>query len=352
MHILRYSRELFIAALLTGLLVSALSAQQGERYSVAGDAVAVYNLAGRVSVEAGTGSNVVVEVVPGGDDAGELRVDRIESDGRNALVIRYPDDDIVYRNGAWRGNATIRVRGDGTFGESRGGDRVKVKSSGSGVEAHADLRVLVPEGKAVSVYLGVGRIDARNVRGDLNLDVASAAVRTENTRGALLIDTGSGSVRVNDAEGDVSVDTGSGSVAVNNVRGGRLHVDTGSGSVEGGEIRVGSVEVDTGSGRIDLDRVAARDLKLDTGSGSVRLELLSEIDRLQVDTGSGSVRVALPESVGADFVLDTGSGGIDLDVPATITRRQRDRVEGRLGNGGGRIEIDTGSGSIRVGRSL
>jgi lia operon protein LiaG len=87
---------------------------------------------------------------------------------------------------------------------------------------------------------------------------------------------------------------------------------------------------------------------LDTGSGSVDLELLTDIDRLEVDTGSGSVTIRAPEDLGASVEIETGSGGIDLDFPLEVRSVRRDRVEGRIGDGRGRIEIDTGSGGVRL----
>lgn len=327
----------------------ALSAQDAERHSLAGDAVAIYNLAGSVSVEPGAGANVVVEVRRGGADAARLQVERREVGGRSALVIRYPEGDVVYRSGRWSGSSSLDVRDDGTFfGEARGGRRVTVRGSGRGTEAHADLRVLVPAGRTVDVRLGVGDVQAAGVAGDLDIDAGTAAVQTSRTRGRLRVDTGSGAVRVTDAEGDVSIDTGSGAVTVNGMRGDALQVDTGSGAVTGSGIGAGRVLVDTGSGRVALTGVAARELELDTGSGSVEVELTTDIDRLSIDTGSGSVRVAVPDELGASLDLESGSGGVSSDAPVTITRRERDRLVGTIGDGRGSIEIDTGSGSVRI----
>src|SRR5690606_31833037 len=112
-----------------------------------------------------------------------------------------------------------------------GGQRVRISGSGRGLEAHADLRIQVPEGKSVAVYLGVGKAQISNVSGTILVDVASASVTAERTRGTLIVDTGSGSVSVTDAEGDVGVGTGSGRADVRGVRGPRLIVGTGSGSI-------------------------------------------------------------------------------------------------------------------------
>ena len=87
---------------------------------------------------------------------------------------------------------------------------------------------------------------------------------------------------------------------------------------------------------------------LDTGSGSVRLSLDSDVEDLSVDTGSGDVTVLVPRTFGAEFAAENGSGGIDADIPMEVLRKSRDSMRGRLGDGRGRVSLETGSGSIRL----
>lgn len=324
--------------------------QASGTYTVSGDEVAIYNLAGLVELVPGSGSDVEVTIDAGGADAGELMVETGPVAGRSTLRVIYPSDRIVYSEMYRRSRTEVRVREDGTFGDGdrRGrGDRVSIRGSGNGLEAHADLTIAVPRGRAVSVYLGVGEVRAENVEGDLDIDVSSAPVRTSSTTGRLNIDTGSGSVEVRGATGPVSIDTGSGSVDVFGVRGDVLHVDTGSGGVDGGDIQVRDLNIDTGSGGIDLAEVTMTDGVLDTGSGGVRLELLTDVNDLDIDTGSGGVTVVFPANLGAGLDLDTGSGSIDFDVPITVARLGRRSLRGQIGDGQGMIRIETGSGSIR-----
>src|SRR5919206_217157 len=72
------------------------------------------------------------------------------------------------------------------------GDRVEISGSGRGLEAYADLRVLVPRGQRLEIYHGVGDARITSVDADLAVDVASADVTSERTRGRLSLDTGSG----------------------------------------------------------------------------------------------------------------------------------------------------------------
>ena len=318
-----------------------------EAHRLSGADVAVYNLAGDVEIVPGSGSDVVVEVMRGGSDANRLDIQTIRVDGREALVIRYPDDRIVYPAQSRTTENKTRVREDGTWGGSDGRE-VTVAGSGDGMEAWADLRIAVPSGKDFALFLVVGETSLRDASGDFLIDTHSGGVHVAGAAGQLMVDTGSGAVTVDGFDGDVSIDTGSGSVELNDVQGDEVMVDTGSGSVSGSRVGAASVHVDTGSGEVELRGVSSPDIGVDTGSGAVEIELLTDVDRLEIDTGSGGVTVRVPSSVGAQVELDTGSGGIDVDLPLEIRESEREHLEGVLGDGRGSIHIDTGSGTIRI----
>jgi len=326
---------------------------QAQSYELSGRHVAIYNLVGQINVQPARGSAVNVEVNFGGPDANELRVETGGIGEAETLRIIYPDDQITYSEWGRRSRTELRVRPDGTFSDSdwRGrsrGDEVTISGRGGGLEAHADLTIGVPAGQRVSVYLAVGEAIIENVDGDIRIDTHSAPVFASGTRGTLTVDVGSGQVEVRGAEGEVNLDTGSGSVDVSDVSGTSLLIDTGSGTVTAVGVAVDELHIDTGSGRISAERVSARDVMLDTGSGSVELELTENAEDIEIDTGSGGVVVTVPESFGATVDIDTGSGGIELEMPITMRRWQRDHVQGTIGNGGGRMLIDTGSGSVRI----
>jgi len=344
-------RLIRIATLAAVVAAMPVSAQEVERIS--GRDVAVYNLAGRVEIVRGSGSDVVVRVDRGGRDAEMLRVETGEIRGRSTLRVIYPDDEIVYPEMGRGSNTSLNVRSDGTFsdGGSGRGDRVRIRGRGDGLEAWADLVVEVPAGREVEINLAVGEVEADGVEADLSIDTGSGAVTALDIVGSLEVDTGSGSVVVRGVEGDLLVDTGSGRVEVSDVRGREVEIDTGSGGVRGYGLSADLVGIDTGSGSIELEAVSASEVVLDTGSGSIDIEMLTDIDRLDADTGSGSVTVRAPAGLGATVEIETGSGGIDLDFPLEVRTVRRDHVRGTIGDGRGEINIDTGSGSVRLLRS-
>jgi hypothetical protein len=344
-------RQISSCAAPLACLVGALPLRaQTDRHRLSGDRVAIYNLAGKLRVEAGDGSDVVVEVTPGGRDGDRLRVEEGSIRGRETLRVIYPSDRIVYPALEGGNRTSITVSDDGTWGDdhSGGGRRTEISGSGSGLEAYADIIVRVPRGQQVTVNEAVGDARITSVDADVTVNVASADVSAERTRGHLKLDTGSGSVSVTDAQGDLELDTGSGGVTIRGIRGETLHMDTGSGSIEGGDVDVTQLKADVGSGGVRLNRIHATQVDVDAGSGSTELELLSTVDHLEVGAGSGGVTVHLPASQSADVDIETGSGGIDTDFDIRVTRFERRHMVGRIGDGRGSIRIESGSGQVRL----
>lgn len=331
---------------------------QTTRQILKGDSVAVYNLVGELRVEPGSGSDVTVEVRRGGADAAKLEVQTGPIRGRETLRIIYPDDVIVLPEWGRGWNTTLRVRDDGTFGDGRewhgafrDGREVRITGRGrrDGLEAFADLRVAVPAGKSVALYLGVGKAFVTNVDGAIRVSVSSADVAAERTRGSLRISTGSGNVDLRDAAGEVTLSSGSGNVSASGMRGTRLQMETGSGNITVTDAKATEFHVETGSGDVDATGAEGDDLSFETGSGNVDVALTSAFRSLRIETGSGDVTLKVPPTVGAEVDLGTGSGDIDLGgLTLQVRRIERDHVTGTLGDGRGRLSVETGSGNVRL----
>jgi hypothetical protein len=346
-------------ALLT--LAPSLAAQQAERYTLEGDDIAIYNLAGALTVEPGTGS-VAVELTRGGPDAGRLQVERGELGGRETLRVVYPTQDLAYAGLESGSSTTLRVREDGTFGDDDHHDddnddddwdrprgrTVRITRDRGDLRAYADMRVRMPPGHRVAFHLAVGRVSVANVSGEILVDSHSAPVTGTGVKGSLAVHVGSGNVRATGGEGELSVDTGSGSVEVTSFRGDELSIDTGSGQVSGSQLSARSIHVDTGSGDIELTAVTCPEVALETGSGSISTEVRGPVRDLALETGSGDISVRAPATLAGEVEIETASGEIETDFPIQVTRHARDHVVGRVGDGVGRVAIETGSGDVRL----
>ena len=346
---------------LVALWVAPLAAQTVSRHTLRGPDVALYDLAGTVQLEPGSGDAVTVELTRGGADAAQLKVAEGDLRGRATLRVIYPGDRIRYPQMS-DGSTELSVREDGTFGghshrhdhdgdeddDAGGGRRVRIASRESGLEAWADLRVMVPPGQALAVHLAVGKLTATNVNGRLRLSAAAAPVAVNGSKGDLSVEVGSGDVRLTGVEGEIRASTGSGGVELTRARGRKVAVQTGSGGVAVSGVEAEQLDLETGSGDIRVTGAKAPRVGVETGSGTVAVELQGALDRLDVETGSGDVAITAPAGLSANLVIDTGSGEITTDFPLAVTRSAHDHLRGTIGDGKGQISVETGSGEVRL----
>ncbi len=360
-------------------LASGAYADFDREFSIEGEHLLLGSLVGDIVVEGHSGSNFEVKVSVKGQDASEELIAFEQSDGRSAeLLVMFPiedERDYVYpRMGRGRTRIEVgRKNGSRDHWMERLFDRkhrVEVRGRGRGLEVWADITVRVPNGKDLTVQSGVGTITASNVQGNLELDIHSGTLTADDIKGDVLLDTGSGSVDFSAIEGNLTVDTGSGHVEGRGVKGNKILIDTGSGHVDVSDLEADDIDIDTGSGRVTLDTIECANLRIDTGSGGVDARELGsgrvEIDTgsgsvdldftrmgagpYHVDTGSGSIHLSIPqEGVSASVNAETGSGGIDVRVDGIdMRKKRRDHVAFDIGSGETEIELDTGSGSIRI----
>src|SRR5262245_65108230 len=104
----------FLSITLVALAFSSATAQT-ERRTLSGDRVSIYNIAGRLRVQPGGGSTVVVDVTRSGRDANQLSLRTGDIRGIASLRVVYPSDRIVYPKLGLRSDTELQVKPDGTF---------------------------------------------------------------------------------------------------------------------------------------------------------------------------------------------------------------------------------------------
>lgn len=328
---------LFALILLTAPGVLFAAVERVETFSIdnaSGGTLELLNLAGQVTIEPANGNAIEIEAKIVADDSAGMSADEVaalisfDQDSRGSrkyLSVVYPVDD--YRNyryqpESWSGSSNTSTK------YMRKKVRVSSRNRSKALDVHVDLTIKVPAGGGLKMINKVGRIDAANVESNLNLDTGSGSVSVTGSKGSLRADTGSGRVTISGQVGRIVADTGSGSVTISDSEG-DVSADTGSGSVTISNV-TGNVKADTGSGSVDLTDVMASEISADTGSGTVSLENVT--GSLHVDTGSGGLH-ARNFFAGETVNVDTGSGSI--------------RVEGNLGQVR-KLRLDAGSGGVRV----
>ena len=107
------------------------------------------------------------------------------------------------------------------------------------------------------------------------------------------------------------------------------------------------ISVVTGSGGIHLSG-ARRAVHARAGSGTIEIEG-RPAGKWDIETGSGGIRIDFPEDSAFNLNVRTGSGSINTTHPLAVVRSMsRNRVQGTVRGGGARVDLSTGSGSVRI----
>jgi len=206
--------------------------------------------------------------------------------------------------------------------------------------------IQVPRDTEVSATVASGAQTIRGVRGPVKVQAASGAIRVEKIERDVQLTTASGSVSASDIGNDVRVSSASGSVTVSNTRG-DVRVNALS-----GVIRVsnpgGRVEADNASGEVEIQG-AAKDVKSHAASGGVSVQGNPGADSYwELKTVSGAVQLGVPASANLHLSAEAVSGEIRTDIPIVIEEQGKHSLRAHMGSGGGRLDVHTVSGEIRV----
>ena len=177
-------------------------------------------------------------------------------------------------------------------------------------------------------------------------NTGSGGIDIQGFQGRVSADTGSGDVDLRDITAEVRSHTGSGRISAQNV-GAPFVASTGSGDMDVRLNSAGDVDVHTGSGGITVEH-ANGSLRARTGSGNVHANGVPASNWF-VQTGSGEVKLQLADATNFDVEASTGSGDLHLAKPVTVQGKlSRHEIHGKVGTGGPKVEVHTGSGDIEI----
>jgi DUF4097 and DUF4098 domain-containing protein YvlB len=205
--------------------------------------------------------------------------------------------------------------------------------------------VTVPTETVVRARTGSGSQTITGLSGPVDVSTGSGGVTLRGIQREVRASTGSGGMQIEDV-GSFAGRTGSGGITASAVRG-AVDARSGSGHIDVRQTGEADVSVVTGSGGIDVSG-ARRAVHARAGSGTIEIEG-RPAGNWDVETGSGGIRIDFPEDSAFDLNVRTGSGSINtthpLAVPGAISRN---RVQGTVRGGGSRVDLSTGSGSVRI----
>lgn len=139
--------------------------------------------------------------------------------------------------------------------------------------------------------------------------------------------TGAGNQRIQGLEQLVDARSGAGNITV--------------------EQCTGDARLQTGAGTIDV-RDADGALNVESGAGTVSVRGTPKRD-WHVRVGAGSIHLKVPRASSFDLDAQSGFGAVSiadgLRVDGAVSSR---RVQGKVGNGGPTVELNSGAGTINI----
>lgn len=222
------------------------------------------------------------------------------------------------------GNLSIKVEPQGGSGWLNWGDRTRM--------AATTLELHVP--RAAS----------------LDIDVVSAPLVIDGIDGGdIQVNTVSGKARINARTPSLKVDSVSGGIELAG-HAAQAELQTVSGEILAPALG-SDAKLQTISGRIQVAGGPWRKLTLSTVSGDVQLSGgLAADGSLSIDSMSGDVQLQLPAATSASLHASSFSGDLrsDFGTPKEPEHGPGSSLDVRLGDGRGKISIETFSGDLRV----
>jgi len=209
--------------------------------------------------------------------------------------------------------------------------------------------LVVPADTKLLSKTGSGGQEISGVAGPAEISSGSGGLRLADIAGQVRAHTGSGSITMTRLRSSVRAHTGSGGIRGEGIGSGNRAPSprTGNSYVDTGAASDADIDFQTGSGSIRVNDVHGA-VRAHTGSGTIELEGQPTGD-WNMSTGSGGIVVRLPAQAAFYVNAHTSSGGIHTDRQVTTQGEVgKHDLRGSVNGGGFRLDLHTGSGSIRI----
>ncbi len=247
-----------------------------------------------------------------------------------------------------------------------------INANVSGKTSSGSVAIENIEGSA-NLDTSYGSVKCRNISGgNVTVKSSSGSITAENIKGSTQLSTSYGSITCKDVSGgDVQLKSSSGAIKLSNASFGDCDAHTSYGSIDSDELKGDSVKLHSDSGGIHVTGASADTVDISTSYGRITCREMT-VNDLTARSGSGNLDVAYSDSTPAEITasvvtsygsidftappgfvgqvdLSTSYGSVRTDRPITISGEVGKRkLQGTIGQGKGRLHLQTSSGSINL----
>jgi len=245
----------------------------------------------------------------------------------------------------------------------QGWDQSMVKVEGT-LDDHAEELIFERDGNQITLKVKIPRNMSDGKGSDLTIHVPLASelevsgistdFRVSGTKGAVELNTISGDLVLKGVDGPIDANSISGDVSIKKAAG-QVEANTVSGDIKL-EGSGKAYELTTVSGDVRLAGSLLSYLEGATVSGDIQIRTsLEPTAKIELDSVSGDISLVLSDDIHARFDLETGPGGdirneLSEQKPVRAKYTGAEALSLKLGSGGGRVKMETFSGTLSLSR--
>ncbi len=205
--------------------------------------------------------------------------------------------------------------------------------------------IIVPREMSCNVSSSGGGLKIYGVEGRHDFRSSGGSVYLENTAGTTKAHSSGGKVQATNHNGDIDLSSS----------GGGVYLDEAHGSVyahsSGGPVRIknirGDVEAGSSGGGVSVSGECAS-VKAKSSGGSVRVNISNLSKELYLQSSGGGVDAIIQNGDELGLDLDLSSSSVKIDLQNFSGQAKKNRVKGRMNEGGISVYMHASGGSINV----
>lgn len=147
---------------------------------------------------------------------------------------------------------------------------------------------------------------------------------------------------------EITGHSSAGHIEIKQISAGRFDLDSSAGSIKAEDLK-GDVTAHSSAGSINLTNIEGN-LDLDSSAGSVKVRLKDITHDITAHSSAGSVKIMTeqqPDSLRLNARTSAGSVKTNL-ANVMYSTKERDRVNGSIGKGGPKLQLDSSAGSVTI----
>ncbi|ALS97703.1 DUF4097 family beta strand repeat-containing protein [Lacimicrobium alkaliphilum] len=214
-----------------------------------------------------------------------------------------------------------------------------------------NLEIFLPADSFVEYENINAELDAKDIRGGVDLSSVNGDIRVTDLQGRIRISTVNGDIRSQDLNGNINLNTVNGDIKDRDSRGEEIVYESVNGDIRA-DTQIPRVKLETVNADSELKMGRVEQLKASNVNGdtSVRLEL-AEGGEVKASSVSGRLELRFQKEVSARFDIEGHAGG-DLRNKLTDDKQGKAKygpsrwLKFSTKEGSGRVNVSTVSGTV------